>query len=646
MTKIWKKLVVIWLIAVIVLPLMTGMQVWAKTEPKQLDILFTHDTHSHLNSFTTIVNGEKKEAGGFAKLKTLINEHKKVNPDTLVLDGGDFSMGTLIQTVYDTEAAELRMLGQIGCDVTTLGNHEFDYQSKGLADMLNAAKNSGDTVPSLVLCNVDWDAMEEAGLSEGQKQIQSAFEKYQVRDYVVVQKGNIKIAVLGVFGKDALVCAPTCELVWKDPVKAAKQTVEKIKKKEKVDMIACVSHSGTWDDADKSEDEILAKEVPDIDLIISGHTHSQLDKPIQHGNTYIVSCGEYGKNLGTISMTQKDDGRWKATSYELIPVSDEVNPDETTQAKIDALMDTVDINYLAKFGYTRKEVLAENDIEFNSLDEMGTKHEELNLGDIISDAYVYAVENSDNYDGDPVDVAVVPSGTVRDTYAKGEITVESVYNSFSLGIGKDGLAGYPLISAYLTGKELKLVAEIDASISDFMTIARLYCRGLNFTFNPHRMILNKVTDCYLTGQDGKREEIQDDKLYHVVTDLYTGQMLGSVMDISYGLLSIIPKDKEGNPIEDLEEYAIMEENQELKAWVAIARYMQSFDDTDGDGIANVSEYYATTHGRKVVENSRNLVQLLKNPNKFFMLMIGIVTVAVLIVLLLIFFIRKVLRKRR
>lgn len=646
MTKIWKKLVVIWLIAVIVLPLMTGMQVWAKAEPKKLDILFTHDTHSHLNSFTTIVNGEKKEVGGFAKLKTLINEHKKVNPDTLVLDGGDFSMGTLIQTVYDTEAAELRMLGQIGCDVTTLGNHEFDYQSKGLADMLNAAKNSGDTVPSLVLCNVDWDAMEEAGLSEGQKQIQSAFEKYQVKDYVVVQKGNIKIAVLGVFGKDALVCAPTCELVWKDPVKAAKQTVEKIKKKEKVDMIACVSHSGTWDDADKSEDEILAKEVPDIDLIISGHTHSQLDKPIQHGNTYIVSCGEYGKNLGTISMTQKDDGRWKATSYELIPVSDEVNPDETTQAKIDALMDTVDINYLAKFGYTRKEVLAENDIEFNSLDEMGTKHEELNLGDIISDAYVYAVENSDNYDGDPVDVAVVPSGTVRDTYAKGEITVESVYNSFSLGIGKDGLAGYPLISAYLTGKELKLVAEIDASISDFMTIARLYCSGLNFTFNPHRMILNKVTDCYLTGQDGKREEIQDDKLYHVVTDLYTGQMLGSVMDISYGLLSIIPKDKEGNPIEDLEEYAIMEENQELKAWVAIARYMQSFDDTDGDGIANVSEYYATTHGRKVVENSRNPVQLLKNPNKFFMLMIGIVTVAVLIVLLLIFFIRKVLRKRR
>ena len=49
--------------------------------------------------------------------------------------------------------------------------------------------------------------------------------------------------------------------------------------------------------------------------------------------------------------------------------------------------------------------------------------------------------------------------------------MEQVYNSFSLGTGKDGLAGYPLISAYLTGKELKTVAEVDASISDFMYIA-------------------------------------------------------------------------------------------------------------------------------------------------------------------------------
>ena len=663
-----------------------GVNAKAADTGKHMDVLFTHDTHSHLNSFSTIVDGKQEEVGGFARLKTLIDEQKEKNPDTLYLDGGDFSMGTLIQTVYETEAAELRMLGYLGCDVTTWGNHEFDYRSSGLANMLNTAKASGENVPSLVVCNVDWSAMEKAGLTEGQQQIKDAFENYGVKDYVVVQKGDVKIAVFGVFGKDSLDCAPTCELLFEDPIEASKKTVEEIKKNEDVDMIACVSHSGTVEDEDKSEDEILAKNVPDIDLIISGHTHTQLDKPIQHGDTYIVSCGEYGRNLGTISMTQKDDGRWDVDAYELIPVTDEIKADAATQERIDELMETVDTNYLSHFGYTKDQILAENDIEFSSVDDMYNEHEELmetvdtnylshfgytkdqilaendiefssvddmyneheelNLGDIMSDAYVYAVENSEYYDGDPVDVAVVPSGTVRDTYTKGDVTVEQVYNSFSLGIGKDGLAGYPLISAYLTGKELKLVAEIDASVSDFMTIARLYCSGLNFTYNPHRMILNKVTDCYLMEAqgEGNREEIEDDKLYHVVTDLYTGQMLGAVMDTSYGLLSITPKDKDGNPIENLEDQAIMEGNQELKAWAAIARYMESFDDTDGDGIANVSEYYNEKHDRKVVEDSWNIIDLVKHPNKFSAIIAGIFVLVIVLIILLILLARRIVRK--
>lgn len=640
-----KILSMILIIAILLLPVM-DVPVEAADSTKQIDVLFTHDTHSHLDSFSTIVNGEQKEVGGFAKIKTLINEKKKENPDTLVLDGGDFSMGTLIQTVYDTEAAELRMLGYLGYDVTTLGNHEYDYRSAGLANMLNAAVNSGETLPEIVVCNVDWDAMEKDGLSDGQKQIREAFETYGVKDYAMVQKGDVKIAVVGVFGKDALECAPTCELSFKDPVEAVKQTVEEIRKNEDADMIACVSHGGTWEDESKSEDEILAKAVPELDLIISGHTHSELTEAIQHGNTYIVSCGEYGRNLGSLSMTQKQDGRWDLTSYDLIPVSEDIEPDEATQKRIDELMDKVDTNYLADFGYTRKEVLAQNDVEFNSLEEMETKHEELNLGDIMSDAYVYAVENSEYYDGDPVDVAVVPSGTVRDTYTKGDITVEDVYNSFSLGIGRDGVAGYPLINAYLTGKELKLVAEVDASVSDFMTTARLYCSGLNFTYNPHRMILNKVTDCYLTRTDGERTEIQDDKLYHVVTDLYTGQMLGSVMKMSYGLLALEPKDKDGKPIENLEDQAVMEGDRELKAWDAIARYMQSFDDTDGDGIANVSEYYATTHGRKVVDDSKNIISLIKNPNKFTAIIVSVTLIIIVMIVLVTVLIRKVVRKIR
>ena len=610
-----------------------------------VDIVFTHDTHSHLNTFTTMVDGLETELGGFARMNTLIEAQRAQNPDTLVIDGGDFSMGTLIQTVFETQAAELRMLGYLGCDVTTLGNHEFDYRSKGLANMLTSAQASGDAVPAMVVCNVDWDTMEAEGLTEGQQRLKDGFAAYGVSDYTVLEKGDVDIAVVGVFGKDALACAPTCELKFEDPIEAVKQTVADIKANEDVDMIVCVSHSGTWEDESKSEDELLAKAVPDLDLILSGHTHTEIEEPIQHGSTYVVSCGEYGKNLGELTLTQQADGRWAMSAYELIPITSDIAVHAATQQTIDSFMDTVDTDYLARFGYTKDQVLAENDIVFSTQKDLENIHEEHNLGDIIADAYVYAVENAADYDGVPVDLAVVPSGTVRDTYARGDITVEQVFNSFSLGIGADGVPGYPLISVYLTGREIRTAAEIDASVSDFMTTARLYCSGLNFTYNPHRLLLNRVTDVCLED-DGQPVALEDDKLYRIVADLYSGQMLSAVTDMSCGILAIVPKYADGTPITDFEDVIITENGRELKAWDSIARYMASFADTDGDGIANVPAYYSTTHGRKLVDTSRSPLALLKNPNKFTAAYAGLPAVAVLLIVLVVLLIRKLVKKAR
>lgn len=640
-----KRFFAAFLTAALLLPLFAGaVELKANEEPKKVDVIFTHDTHSHLNSFSTVVDGKEVEVGGFSRIKTVIDEQREKNPNTLILDGGDFSMGTLVQTIYEDEAAELRMLGAIGTEITTLGNHEFDYRSSGLSNMLKSAADSGDVLPKLVVCNVDWETMEAAGLSEGQQLIADGFAKYEVEDYVVVKKGDVDIAVIGVFGIDSLACAPTCELLFRNPVEAVRDTVEDIKANEDVDMIVCVSHSGTWEDESKSEDEILAKSVPELDLIISGHTHTDLEEPIVHGDTYIVSTGEYAKRIGSLSMEQKEDGRWQMTDYELIPITTDIPMDMETQTKIDTFMDAVDSSYLSAFGYTKNQVLAQNDVEFSSLQDLSEIHTEHNLGDLMADAYVYAVTNSSDYDGVPVDFAVVPSGTVRDTYTTGDITVESVFNSFSLGIGPDGVPGYPLISAYLTGEELKTAAEIDASISDYMTTARLYISGMNFTFNPNRMILNKVTDIYLVDANGNRMELEDDKLYRVVADLYSGQMLGAVTDMSYGILSIVPKNADGTPIEDFEDVILMEDGREMKAWDAIAGYMESFPDTDGDGIANVPAYYSEMHDRKVVEDSRNPVDLLKNPNKYAVLIIVAVLILIIIVVLLIVLVVKLIKR--
>jgi len=223
--------------------------------------------------------------------------------------------------------------------------------------------------------------------------------------------------------------------------------------------------------------------------------------------------------------------------------------------------------------------------------------------------------------------------------------VEQVFNSFSLGIGADGVPGYPLIEVYLTGKELRTAAEIDASVSDFMTTARLYCSGLNFTYNPHRLLLNKVTDVYLV-KDGQRVELQDDKLYRIVADLYSGQMLSAVTDMSYGILSIVPKYADGTPIEDFEDVILTENGKELKGWDAIARYMASFEDTDVDGIGNVPDYYSTLHDRKKVEDSRSLSALLKKPNRFTFILFGIILTVILLVVCLVLLLRKLVRKLR
>lgn len=621
---------------------MAGPCCIAAEAEKSVDVMFVHDTHSHLNSFATVEDGQSQVLGGFAKLKTLITEQKAVNPDTLLLDAGDFSMGTLIQVVFEEEASEIRMLGDLGFEVTTLGNHEFDYKAKGLANMMNRAVESGDALPTMVLCNVDWVSMEAAGLTEDQQMLQEAFENLGVQDYMVTEKDGVKIAVTGVFGEDCLDCVPNCPLEFENPVEAVKETVAEIKVNEDVDMIVCVSHSGTWEDEDKSEDEILAKSVPELDLIISGHTHTKLDEPIVHGDTYIVSAGEYGKYLGNLSMSQKDTGRWEMDSYELIKVDTSIEPDEETQEKIDGLMDVVDSKYLEQFGYTKDQVLCTNEVEFVDSSDTSVLHTELNLGSIMADAYSYAVEQVSE-DEHPVDVAVVPSGTIRDTYAVGDITTENVFHSFSLGIGKDMIPGYPMISIYLTGKELKTAAEIDASISDLMTTARLYTDGLYWSYNPNRMILNRVTDVYLCNAQEERVEIEDDRLYRVVTDFYTSQMLGGVTDLSYGLLSIVPKFADGTPIENYEDAIVMNGDQELKVWVAIAKYMESFEDTDGDGIGNVPAKYGTTEGRKVVEDSKNIIDLVKKPNKFFFMIIGVVLVVILLLAAVILLIRKIVR---
>ncbi|MEG2138582.1 MAG: 5'-nucleotidase C-terminal domain-containing protein, partial [Oscillospiraceae bacterium] len=507
--------------------------------PDALTILFTHDTHDH---FLPAAKESGGEYGGYTRLATLIKTQRaKAENPIITVDAGDFSMGTLFQTIYATHAPELRALGAMGYDATTLGNHEFDYRAQGLIDMLSAATRSGDPLPKLVQANYKPPESDTA--------TRAALENFGVTDYTILTKGTVRVAVFGVMGVDADECAPMSGMELEPMADAAKRVVAAIEASEKPDYIICLSHGGTSKDPKKSEDELLAKAVPGIDVIISGHTHATLAEPIRVGETLIVSAGAYTTNLGVLTV-QKRDGVLTASNYQLLPVNETVEDDADMAALAQSFKPPVEREYLSNFGMTFDQVLATTPFSFTPISKFATQQAEDTLGNLITDAYLYAVQQAEGTDYIPVDFAVVVSGVVRGSFAEGEISLSNAFNVSSLGSGGDGTPGYPLISAWLTGKELKDAFEVDASVTPLMPAAQLYGSGMEWTFNPHRILFNKVTDCKQVMPDGSKKNLENGKLYRCVTGLFSGQMLGAVNSKSFGILSITPKDAAGKPVTD------------------------------------------------------------------------------------------------
>ena len=639
-----KKLAGVLVLLLVPVILLTGPSIGtADTEQDALTILFTHDMHDNLLPFIVEENGQAVEQGGSARLQTVIDQERTQDPDLILVAAGDFSMGTLFQTIFSQDAPGLRLLGQMGYEATTFGNHEFDFRPDGLASCLVAAKASGERLPRIVAANLRFPVNEQGEIaSEDLKRLQKAMEEYGVKDYIVIDRKGYKIGIFGIIGKNAVSNAPMAGVEFIDPVKAAREAVDKLEKQEKVDMIICLSHSGTDKDFDKSEDVILARKVPEIDVIISGHSHTTLHQPIVVGDTYICSAGHYGKNLGKITIANESPGTWSLENYQLLPINKDIADDEILAQRIEEFKAAVQGKYLKPMNLGFDDVLAYTPFSFTPASDLEDVHDEQPLANLIGDAYIYAIKQAEGDSYEPVDVAVVPAGTIRASFVKGNITVSDAFNVSSLGIGPDKRSGYPLLTVYLTGEELKTVCEVDASIAPIMRPAQLYLSGLTYTFNPHRMIFNKVTDVALLRPDGSREEIQDDKLYRVAAGLYSAQMLSVVGEKSFGLLSLVPKTKEGDPITDFEAHIIRDaNNNEVKEWWALASYLQSFEKVNG--IPQVPEYYSQKQGRKIVNDDPSLMARLAHPNGIALAIYGIIIV---ILLLLVLGIRAIVVRRR
>ena len=402
-----KKISSLFLLCLALLLITSSVQ--ANSQGKQVEIIFTHDLHSYLEEYATFLNGEIEKVGGLPRLQTIIAEKRAKSENVLVVDAGDFSMGTLYHTLFTTQALELRMLGRLGFDATTFGNHEFDFGVESLKDMIEVASQEA-YLPYLLNCNIDWEYE-----NESTKSMNQVLNMGKIQDYAIVEKGNTRIAIIGVLSKDAHKDAPACDLQVLDPIESVKNTVATIKKDEEVDMIVCISHGGTNENSKHSEDELLAQAVPELDVIVSGHTHTKLEQPIIVDQTYIVGCGAYGLYTGTAAFTQTANKRWELKDYELILMDQQIEQDQKIQQELKEFQYNINEEYLDALGYKIDQVIVNNNIIFETVEDMYYVHTEHALGNLMSDAYRYAV-NENELSGGNVDVAIVPAGYYTDFF--------------------------------------------------------------------------------------------------------------------------------------------------------------------------------------------------------------------------------------
>ena len=618
-------------------------------------ILFTHDLHSHFLPQSTAEGGE---SGGYARLKTVIDGERAMNPDALLVDGGDFSIGSLIQTLYTTQAAELRTMGAMGYDAVTIGNHEFDHKGTGFAEMLNSAKAAQQAAVELLLVDArpleDMDAYKErfgpvtpvlptlleanyapADDNPDRAFIRSAMENYGVTDCVTLERGGVTYGLFGLMGVDSDECAPTSGFTRTDAAKAAKRCVETLKG-EGAEIIVCLSHSGTGDSLASSEDEELAKAVDGIDVIVSGHTHSTLAEPLVVNDTYIVSSGPYCQNLGSLTFSWDDGGEKRLLDYRLIPIDETVAENPEIAGLVEQWKDMVGETYLARYGLTYDEVLTHSDYDLNT--PASAVQENNGLGTLVSDAFLWADRTLNAaYADSPHTVSVTADGVLRANLPAGDLTAAMAFDVLSMGVGEDGTSGFPLVAVYLTGKELKAAMEVDASVTPIMPAAQLYMSGAKYAFNTKRMFFNRVYDAALTdvtfdeSGTGNAYEIDDNALYRVVTGMYSAQMLGTVKSKSMGLLSLEPKQANGTPVTDFADCILYDANgNELKEWYALAAYLEQFGE---DGLPD--RYADPANGCKQVSDSFAPGQLLAGWNGITWVVLGIVLLILALILLLI-----------
>ena len=539
--------------AISVTMLMPGYLSAAPTGAKTFTILHTNDMHASFigmgpsADYTPFTLNDDSTRGGYARLASLNAQRTAARKDegpVLVLDAGDYSMGTAFSAATRETGGELHLMGKMGYDATTFGNHEFDLGPAGLGKSIGAAVKAG-RIPAVLAANTSFSGS-DASLAD----LQRLSSEGVIRRYIVIERGGLRFGIFGSIGKEAMIYTSGGTTTFADPTESAREVVKILRETEKVDVVIALSHGGLEKGADggyhDGEDVRLARDVPGIDVVISGHSHTELNEAIiVNGHTPVVQTGKESRNLGELVIAL-DGNKPTVTSYQLLPIDDSIAGDRAIANDIEQLKKSVSSAAFASRGYSIDQPLAiaPRDLPNTYTDiAAGTL-----LANLVTDSFRAATK---------ADIGLTANGMMRAGIYRGKTGVVTVYDIFTvapLGSGVvDPTPGSTMVTGYFTGQDLKNLLEfflIDNAAHPGEYFPR--ASGMRFRYDLTRPRFDVVTAIELGDLDRGYKTIdtsgKDSHLYSLACPLMLGPIIVAIPKYTKGKLALVPKKKDRTPL--------------------------------------------------------------------------------------------------
>ncbi|MGE7948087.1 5'-nucleotidase C-terminal domain-containing protein [Lysinibacillus sp. NPDC093688] len=456
----------------------------------KLTVLHSNDTHAHVEDAP--------------KRATKIKELRAANKNSLLLDAGDVFSGTLYFNEFAGET-DMKLMNLMGYDAMTFGNHEFDLGSSPEGHAALAKFVKGANFP-LLGSNLDFS---KDSLFDGLqfKKVTKDFEKGKIYDGIIKEIAGEQVGIFSLTTEETPSISSVANVQFANYIDSAKKAVAEFEK-QGVNKIVALTHIGFDDSADWDNDQLLAKAVEGIDVIVGGHTHTKLEKPVKaetsfKNPTIIVQTGQYSENLGELDLTFDNNGAVVDYFGQLHALNDKEKPVEA-DAEAAALL----APYKEKISKILNQSTGNTAVSplNGGRNLWGVRAGETNLGNLITDGMLAGAKKIDP----EVQFAFQNGGGIRASIDAGDITVGEVMTVMpfgnALGIVK------------LKGAEIYDIAE--HSVKDFPKEfgGFLHFSGLQVEFDGKAPAGKRVKSIKLNGK-----ELDKAAYYKAATNTFTAK---------------------------------------------------------------------------------------------------------------------------